>query len=48
MRYILFLIAVLNVLSISAESIDRTIDVTKYGAKPDDGKDDTKALRKAV
>lgn len=49
MRYILlFIITALNILSISAESVDKTIDVTKYGAKPDDGKDDTKALRKAV
>lgn len=49
MRYILlFIITALNILSISAESVDKTIDVTKYGAQPDDGKDDTKALRKAV
>lgn len=49
MRYILlFIITALNILSISAESVDKTIDVIKYGAKPDDGKDDTKALRRAV
>ena len=27
---------------------EQVVDVTQWGAKPDDGKDDTKALRKAV
>ena len=27
---------------------DQTVSVTRFGAKPDDGKDDTKALRKAA
>lgn len=48
MKYILFLIAALNILSASAENAEKNIDVTKYGARPDDGKDDTRALRKAV
>lgn len=48
MKIVLFIIVLLHTLIISAESINKTIDVTKYGAKPNDGQDDTKALRAAV
>ena len=48
-RYILF--SVLSILAchlVMASGQDKMINVTDMGARPDDGKDDTRALRRAV
>ena len=45
MKRILFLL-ILACFTLSAAG--KTVSITRFGAKPDDGKDDTKALRKAT
>ena len=48
-RYLLFsILSVLACYPLMASSQDKKINVTEMGARPNDGKDDTQALRRAV
>ncbi len=46
--FCVILLAFLAVFSAPAATGGKTVSATRFGAKPDDGKDDTKALRKAA